>query len=235
MYSQEALSLIKIAQLNPADRSQVVRRLWNIHEKSLMKYAVRLSRTMEPDFAMKGMNDAARRDFLMGEVYETFDDVVMLYDPSHKASFVTYLYNKVYWRFHDEKCTNSERADREVSCDKMSFEEGMTEDEILSMCAYGRDENEDLTNGDVNDDIEYIIELKELMSTMLKALGGAKELQDFCEAHLATLERCDRYEESETAKALDCTRATVYNRLKAIRKLLVEKGIDKEFRYFLAA
>ena len=71
--------------------------------------------------------------------------------------------------------------------------------------------------------------------TMLKALGGAKELQDFCEAHLATLERCDRYEESETAKALDCTRATVYNRLKAIRKLLVEKGIDKEFRYFLAA
>ncbi len=67
MYSQEALSLIKIAQLNPADRSQVVRRLWNIHEKSLMKYAIRLSRTMEPDFAMRGMNDAARRDFLMGE------------------------------------------------------------------------------------------------------------------------------------------------------------------------
>ncbi len=96
----------------------------------LMKYAVRLSRTMEPDFAMRGMNDAARRDFLMGEVYETFDDAVMLYDPSQKASFVTYLYNKVYWRFHDEKCTNSERADREVSCDKMSFEEDMSEDEI---------------------------------------------------------------------------------------------------------
>ena len=162
MYSQEAQSLIKIAQLNPADRSQVVRRLWNIHETSLMKYAVRLSRTMEPDFAMRGMNDAARRDFLMGEVYETFDDAVMLYDPSHKASFVTYLYNKVYWRFHDEKCTNSERADREVSCDKMSFEEDMTEDEILSMCAYGRDENEDLTNGDVNDDIEYGIDVDDV-------------------------------------------------------------------------
>ena len=54
MYSQEALSLIKIAQLNPADRSQVVRRLWNIHEKSLMKYAIRLSRTMEMDKSFTG-------------------------------------------------------------------------------------------------------------------------------------------------------------------------------------
>ena len=88
---------------------------------------------------------------------------------------------------------------------KMSFEEDMSEDEILSMCAYGSVENGDLTNADLNDDIEYRIELKELMSTMLDALGGAKELLDFCETHLATLERCDRYEESETAKALDCS------------------------------
>ena len=235
MYSQEAKSLIKIAQYNPVDRFQAVRRLWNIHEKSLMNYAVRLSRTMEPDFAMRGMNDAARRNYLMGEVFETFDDAVMLYDPSNKASFVTYLYNKIYWRFHDEKCSNSERADHEVSCDKMSFEEDMTEDEILSMCAYDHDENMDLTKGDIRDDIENRIELKELMATMMGALGGAVELLKFCEAHLGTLEYCDRYEESETAKALDCTRATVYNRLKAIRKLLVEKGVDKDFRYFLAA
>lgn len=235
MYSQEAMSLIEIAQRNPADRFQVVRRLWNIHEKALMNYAVRLSRSMEPDFTMRGMNDAQRRDFLMGMMFETFDDAVMLYDPSHKASFVTYLYNKVYWRFHDEKCNNSERTDREVSCDKMSFEDELTEDEILSMCAYDNDAKEGFTNSDLNDDIEHRIELKDLMATMMAALGGSKELLDFCEAHLATLKSYDRYEESETAKALDCTRATVYNRLKAIRKLLVEKGVDKDFRYFLAA
>ena len=82
MYSQEALSLIEIAQFNPADRSQVVRRLWNIHEKSLMKYAVRLSRTMEPDFAMRGMNDAARRFYGLlrdrkgREAAETIDDLL---------------------------------------------------------------------------------------------------------------------------------------------------------------
>ncbi len=235
MYSQETKSLIEIAQRNPEERFRAVGRLWTIHEKSLMNHAVRLSHSVEPDFAMRGMNDAERRRYLMGTVFETFDNAVMLYDPSHGASFVTYLYKKVYWRLHDEKCSNSERSAHEVPCDLLPLEGELTDDEILSMCAYDNEEKDGIDRGGDGGDIEHGIELRELMAEMKKALGGARELQDFCEAHLATLGRCDRYEEAETARALDCTRATVYNRLKVIRKLLKEKGIDRDFRYFLAA
>ena len=228
------LAMIKIAQTTPSVCEQIADRLWKVLGEKLTDRAVALFYRIKPDFSKMKMKMDALRLELGGDIYPLFIDAIMQYDESEKASFETFVTTKIYWKFVEDKCENSERTAHEVPASQLSPEDLMTQDETLSFADYYSDDF-DLTNdGPCDDNEDEDTSWKELLALALKMVEEYPVLKEFMKTHRETLEYCDRYEEVETAERMGCSRPTVYNRFNQIRKILVENGLDKEF-YRLAA
>lgn len=223
-------AMIAIAQSNPSLCEKIASLLWDNLGKKVMDRAVALFYRVKPDFSLMGLETRTLREALSGDVYILFVDAIMDYDKTQNASFETFVTNRIYWKFVDDKCNNSERTDREKSLDLFMEENALTEDEALSMMDYNYGDICDFTNGVANSDNEVeTTSWKEFMAVVESLVADKEALKQFIKAHLQTLEYSDRYEESETAERLSCTRATVYNRFKQIKEILVANGLDKEF------
>lgn len=230
MRNNITMAMIEIAQSNPSACEQIASRLWSILGKKVMDRAVALFYRLKPDFSLMGLGSKALREALSGDVYILFVEAIMNYDKTQNASFETFVTNKIYWKFVDDKCNNSERTDHEVSLNLITEENSLSEDEALSMMDYNYGDNSDFTNGATNNDNEEeSTSWKEFLTVVESLVADKEALKKFIKTHLQTLEYSDRYEESETAERLSCTRATVYNRFKQIKEILVANGLDKEF------
>ncbi|WP_297698136.1 hypothetical protein [uncultured Fibrobacter sp.] len=232
---KKILALVEMAQSNPSACEQVASRLWDILGEKMVDHAVALFYRIKPDFSKMTMRLGELRIDLAGDIYPLFIDAIMQFDQTKNASFMTFVTNKIYWKFVDEKCENSERSVHEVLASQLSPEDLMSQDEALSSMDYNYGDENDLTNHIACDDNnDEMISWKEFVSKVESLVADKDSLLKLIRTHLKTLECSDRYEEAETAERLSCTRATVYNRFKQIRQILIQNGLDKEF-YRLAA
>jgi DNA-directed RNA polymerase specialized sigma24 family protein len=236
MTSQNTAALIGIAQDNNNCRCSAISRLWEIYGERIMDFAVFQAYSIMPDYDLKGLNSRQRREMLTGRVYEIFADAVEKYNGSRGASFETYVKNTVVWRFLDEKRGNAYRSEHETRLEYDPDEDGMPEEDVMSMHAYSHQYENDFTDHLFNCDIDVDRGAwEDVMSEAMKNIEDKAELHRLCEQALKVFECCDRYEESEMAKRLGCTTATVYNRYKAIRKILLEQGLGKRVLRLMAA
>ncbi|WP_298771462.1 hypothetical protein [uncultured Fibrobacter sp.] len=224
MNSQEVTALVTIAHEDTSysgeARYAAIANLWPIYEARLMKHAFFMFEKIQPDFSMRELSTDGFRAELSCMVYEIFAAAVMKYDESKMASLETFVKNEICWRFLDEKRENSNRCAHEVVTD-------------IFPCDI--DDEDGLAGQPVADESDSMDGWKDLVSIAAKALGTDEQLLDFFKKHLDTLERCDRGEESETARVLGVSRMTVYNRLTKIRGVLKSKNLDREFKRLLAA
>ena len=204
--------LIRLAQ---GGKKTAIDMLWDIYGTEVLNVAASQSSYRQSDFSLRGLSRAERQRAIMGETFLLFRRLVMKFDPSRNDDFLGYVVQYLVWQAQSEKRKNAKISEREVLGDG-----------ILDSCR-----GESGLGGDQEG-------LRNLVGKVSDTLKSRPELQKCLDEFYSVCEYADKGEVVEVAKRVNCTRMTVYNQVKAIRKTLqngANPHLAEEIKQVLAA
>lgn len=185
--------------------------LWGRFCELVLGLACSHTRKLRSDSALEGLSHSERIRAIMGFCYETFYNATMAFDLSRGVPLEAYYAQKIDWAVRSEKRKNSIRASREERAD----------DFLLN--GYEASTERD------NSDMVYLTNAVEVH------LARNPKLQKFFGVVRDVYNYYDRNEKEISAEKLSCTRASVYNNLKATRQALSDTKMEQEFLLALAS
>jgi len=203
--------LIRLAQ---SGKKTAIDQLWSCYGDAILSAAVSQASFRQSDFSYRGLSSAERRRAIMGEIFLLFRSQVLKFDPTRNDDFLGYMVQHVIWHTLSEKRRNSQRS---------HFEAGGVDD--IKESAYAADFDKEISHRAI---------LKKITNRLEGKPALQKCLKEYHEACMAT----NKGEIVAVAEATGCTRATIYNQLKAIRKAVQDDSsnhLAEEIRLALAA
>ena len=204
--------LIRLAQ---GGKKNAIDMLWDLYGTEVLNVAASQSSYRQSDFSLRGLSRAERQRAIMGETFLLFRRLVMKFDPSRNDDFLGYVVQYLVWQAKSEKRKNAKMSEREVlgddALDSYEGESGLGDDQ------------EGLRN---------------LVAQVSDTLESRPELQKCLDEFYSVCEYAEKGEVVEVAQRINCTRMTVYNQVRAIRKTLqngANPHLVEEIKHVLAA
>ena len=204
--------LIRLAQ---GGKKNAIDMLWETYGAEVLDLAASQSSYRQSDFSLRGLSRAERRRAIMGETFLLFRRLVMKFDPSRNDDFLGYVVQYLVWQAQSEKRKNAKLSGREV-----------LGDEALNWC---------VGDSGLEGDQEG---LRNLVAQVSDTLESRPELQKCLDEFYSVCEYAEKGEVVEVAQRVNCTRMTVYNQVRAIRKTLqngANSHLVEEIKHVLAA
>ena len=206
-----------LIQLAHCGMNRAVNILWDTYGNDVMNAAITQAYLKQSDFSLNGLTAEQRRRAIMGETFLLFRRQVLNFDPTRNDDLLGFVIQHIQWHTQTVKRNNTKHDKRETY-------------------------NVDIT--DTPDMVEFdkekdnMFDLKKLVKLIYKRLERKPALRKCLEEYCRACECMDKGEVVEVADRLGCTRASVYNQVKAIRKILEDnsnKQLAEEIWFALAA
>lgn len=201
-------SLVRLAQ---SGSRRAMETLWGRFCEMILGLACAHSRRLRSDFALEDCNSSELARAIMGNCYMTFYKATMSYDASRGVPLEAFYAQKVGWQVKSEKRVNSVRSSREQISDDSFFAIYKVAEEF---------DNSDMVR---------------LTNAVEAHLARKPKLSRFFKVERRVYRDYDRNEKEVAAYKLSCTRASVYNNLKAVRHELDGSPLEREFLLALAS
>lgn len=223
-------NLIALAQTAPNEeiRSKAINTLWDYFGKLFVAVLAKKSYQVNSDFFISGCTPTERQEYLMGDAFIVFYEVVMNFDLNRKVPFAAFISKKSDWVSLDEKRRNAKRTNREKPESYLQKQESETFSHSIDNC----DTNPFTGNRNIQ---ECESENEEIMEHIRSCIGvnDSKLLHKFDAMYEVSCE--GDYSDADAGRALGCTRANVGVAKKKMHQLLVDNGLEEECRLLMAA